>query len=306
MNRLTVAAAFLWVALCGCSREAAEGVATGALRVTTTTGLIADAARAVGGPHAHVEALMGPGVDPHLYKATQSDLRRLMDADLVLYNGLHLEGKMADVLEKLGERKPTVAVTGAIPEELLRRPPEFAGQFDPHVWFDVQLWKRVVERIRDALAEADPEHRGDFERNAAAYLAELDTLDAYVRERVATIPESQRLLITAHDAFGYFGAAYGVEVMGLQGLSTSTEYGLQDLRRLIDVIVARKVKAVFVESSVSPRSIEALVAGVRGSGHEVALGGTLYSDALGAEGTPEGTYLGMVRHNVDTVVEALS
>lgn len=303
----------LWIALAaavlagagGCRPAPTEGAATGKLKVTATTGMIADAARNVGGDAVEVEALMGPGVDPHLYKATQGDLRKLSEADLVLYNGLHLEGKMADVLVKLARQTPTVQVTEAIPEDKLREPPEFQGQYDPHVWFDVGLWKYAVERIRDAFIEVDPERSETYRQNAEAYLAELDELDAYVRERIAELPEDQRVLVTAHDAFGYFGDAYGMEVMGLQGISTASEYGLQDLSRLVDVIVERGVKAVFVESSISPRSIEALVKGVEAKGHRIRIGGTLYSDALGEAGTPEGTYIGMVRHNVDTLVEAL-
>lgn len=277
----------------------------GPLVVTTTTGMIADATRNVGGGHVEVTALMGPGVDPHLYKATQGDLEKLSEADLILYNGLHLEGKMADVLVKMARTVNTVQVTESIPENLLRQPAEFGGQYDPHVWFDVSLWIRVVERIRDALSEADPVHRADYERNAAEYLVKLRDLDGYARERIASIPKQSRVLITAHDAFGYFGEAYDIEVMGLQGISTSAEYGAQDLARLVDVIVDRRIKAVFIETSISPKSIEALVRGVEGRGGTVAIGGQLYSDAMGDEGTPEGTYIGMVRHNVETITGAL-
>lgn len=267
--------------------------------------MITDATRVIGGEHVEVIGLMGPGVDPHLYKATQGDLERLSSADLILYNGLHLEGKMADVLVKMATKVPTVRVTESIPESELREPPEFQGQYDPHVWFDVRLWMKVVERIRDALIDHDPEHQEDYRANAAQYLAELRELDAYARERIATIPRDRRVLITAHDAFGYFGRAYDIEVMGLQGISTASEYGAQDLARLVDVIVQRQVKAVFVESSISPKSIEALVRGVEGRGGQVKIGGQLYSDAMGEAGTPEGTYVGMVRHNVNTITEAL-
>jgi manganese/zinc/iron transport system substrate-binding protein len=292
--------------LSGCSGETDAASGTAVLAVTATTGMIADAAREVGGARVAVAGLMGPGVDPHLYKPTQGDLEKLTDADVILYNGLHLEGKMVDVLEKMAERTLTVAVTESIPREKLRQPPEFAGQYDPHVWFDVALWMHAVERIRDALAEADPEHKAEYEKNAEAYLAELKELDTFVRQRIAEIPPDQRVLVTAHDAFGYFGQAYGLEVMGLQGISTAAEYGLKDLERLVDIIAGRKIKAIFVESSVSPRSIEALQTGVEARGHNVEIGGTLYSDAMGPEGTPEGTYLGMVRHNVSTIVEALN
>jgi len=296
----------LVLAAAGCADSPREGLAPGErLRITTTTGIIADTTAAIAGEHAEVIGLMGPGVDPHLYKATHGDLEKLNSAHLILYNGLFLEGKMADILVRMARRVETVQVTAGIPEELLREPPEFDGQYDPHVWFDVALWRHVAEHIRDTLVRVDPENAEEYRRNAETYLAALDELDNYVREQIATIPPESRILVTAHDAFGYFGEAYDIEVMGIQGISTLAEYGLQDLDRLIDEIVARRVKAVFMESSVSPRSIEALVAGVRGRGHEVSLGGTLYSDALGEAGTATGTYLGMVRHNVDTIVEAL-
>ncbi|MCC6797462.1 MAG: zinc ABC transporter substrate-binding protein [Candidatus Hydrogenedentes bacterium] len=280
-------------------------VRTGPLKITCTIGMITDVAKTIAGPHAEVIGLMGPGVDPHLYKATQGDLERLSSADLILYNGLHLEGKMADVLVKMARSVHTVQVTESIPEDQLREPSEFQGQHDPHVWFDVMLWSHAAERIRDALIEADPAHKADFEKNATDYLAKLKDTDAYVRERIAEIPKEQRVLVTAHDAFGYFGRAYDIEVMGLQGISTAAEYGAQDLTRLVDVIVQRKIKAVFVESSISPKSIEALVRGVEGKGGNVKIGGQLYSDAMGADGTPEGTYIGMVRKNADTIADAL-
>lgn len=277
----------------------------GPLAVTTTIGMIADVAQNIAGEHAVVTALMGPGVDPHLYKATHGDLEKLSGADIILYCGLHLEGKMTDVFEKMGRTKNTVAVSEAIPVDQLRTPPEFAGQHDPHVWFDVSLWIQVAERIRNTLIAADPEHKADYEKNATAYIAQLRELDTYAREQIATIPKESRVLITAHDAFGYFGRAYDIEVMGLQGVSTAAEYGVQDLSRLIDVVVSRKIKAVFIESSISPKSIEALIRGVEGKGGTVVRGGELFSDAMGQAGTPSGNYIGMVRHNVDTIVKAL-
>ncbi len=292
----------LLVVAMGCTPVKSVG---GNLKVTTTIGMIADVASKIGGPYVTVTGLMGPGVDPHLYKATASDLRKLREADVILYNGLHLEGRMVDVLEKLARQIPTVAVTETIPKTMLREPPEFAGHYDPHVWFDVSMWRYGAERIRDAFVEMDPEHADEFKANAEAYLAEMDALHAYAKEQIATIPESSRVLVTAHDAFGYFGRAYGIDVMGIQGISTASEYGLQDLSRLVDVLVDRKVKAVFVESSVSPKSIEALVRGAESKGHNVVVGGQLYSDAMGQAGTPDGTYIGMVRHNVDTIVKAL-
>lgn len=292
------------VGLASCSQQRPQN-ATGKLRITATTGMIADAAKTIGGPHVEVTGLMGPGVDPHLYKATQGDLRRLGDSDLILYNGLHLEGRMADTLVQMAHRVTTVAVGQAIPEEQLREPPEMAGMHDPHIWFDVSLWRLAVERAAQAISEADPAHRDEYRRNADAYIAQLDELHAYCKARISEIPEEARLMVTAHDAFGYFGRAYGIEVRSIQGISTAAEYGLQDLARLVDFLVERRVKAVFIESSVPRQSIDALMEGVRANGHEIKLGGELFSDALGAAGTPEGTYIGMVRHNVDTIVEAL-
>lgn len=302
---MRIAAWFVVAALvaAGCGGGGESG--GGRMRVTATIGMVADVAREIGGEHVAVTALMGPGVDPHLYKASEGDIERLGAAKLILYNGLNLEGKMGDVLVRMSRDRLTVPVTEAVPESLLREPPEFAGHYDPHLWFDVALWRRVADRIGAALIEADPAHRGDYERNAAAYDDSLAALDAWVRETIATIPASSRVLVTAHDAFGYFGRAYGLEVVGLQGISTVSEFGLADVRRLVDLIVSRRVKAVFIESSVPRRSVDAVVEGCRARGHRVAVGGTLYSDAMGPEGTPDGTYLGMVRANVRTIVEAL-
>jgi len=296
--------ACLAAAIAGCAGPKGSG-GLGALKVTCTIGMIADAARTIAGDHAVVVGLMGPGVDPHLYKASEGDLTKLGDAQLILYNGLNLEGKMGDLFVRMSRTRPTVAVTEAIPESLLREPPEFLGHYDPHVWFDVAMWSHAVERTRDALGESDPTHRDDFQRNAAAYLDTLRALDAWVRAEIATIPRAGRVLVTAHDAFGYFGRAYDIEVVGLQGISTVSEFGVADVRRIVDLIASRKIKAVFIESSVPRRSIDAVVEGCRGRGHDVVIGGTLYSDAMGAAGTPDGTYVGMVRANVRKIVEAL-
>jgi manganese/zinc/iron transport system substrate-binding protein len=277
----------------------------GKLTIVATTGMIADAAKNIVGDHAEVKALMGPGVDPHLYKATQGDLSLLTGASIVFYNGLHLEGKMVEALEKLGRSKKVVAVAGGVDTAKLRRPAEFQGSHDPHIWFDVKLWTGAVRKIAEEMKILDPSHAADYEKNAAAYIGRLDSLDAWVRAEIATIPRMQRVLVTAHDAFGYFGQAYDIEVRGLQGISTVSEFGLADITALVDMIAARKIKAVFVESSVPRRSIEAVAQGVRSKGHEVTIGGQLYSDAMGAEGTPDGTYLGMVTANVNTIVKAL-
>jgi manganese/zinc/iron transport system substrate-binding protein len=290
--------------LMGCNAKKAEDD-NSQLHVVTTISMIADIAENVGGDYVKVTGLMGPSIDPHLYKASQGDIQKLQQADLILYNGLNLEGKMADIFVKMSREKPTIAVTEYIPEESLREPPEFNGHYDPHVWFDVKMWMKAVERVRDAFIEADPTHKEDYEKNAAVYLQELEKLDQYVKEQISQIPVESRVLVTAHDAFGYFGEAYGIEVMGLQGISTDSEYGLRDVQDLVDTLVDRKVKAVFVESSVPRRSIEAVVEGAKSKGHEVMIGGQLFSDAMGEPGTEEGTYVGMVKHNVDTIVSAL-
>ncbi|MBC8144413.1 MAG: zinc ABC transporter substrate-binding protein [bacterium] len=289
----------------GCDSKTKSSESNGKLKIVTTTGMIKDAVEHVLGDKAEVIALMGPGVDPHLYKATQGDLAKLSNADIVLYNGLHLEGKMVDVLEKLARQKSVVAVADGVEESALRSPPEFKGSHDPHIWFDVKLWTGAVRRIAEELKRVDSAHASDYERNATAYIARLDSLDAWVRTQIATIPREQRVMITAHDAFGYFGRAYDIEVRGLQGISTVSEFGLADVAALVNEIVDRKIKAVFVESSVPKRSIEAVVAGVQSKKHDVKIGGQLYSDAMGDAGTPEGTYIGMVSANVNTIVNAL-
>jgi manganese/zinc/iron transport system substrate-binding protein len=268
--------------------------------------MITDIVREVGGERVAVSGLMGPGVDPHLYKPTAGDVRLLEDADLIFYNGLHLEGRMSELFEKMAAGgTPTVAVTRDIQPARLRRSEQYPDQSDPHVWFDVRLWQEAVRTVAAELARLDPEGAATYQANAEAYLRELDELDAYVQERVESLPEASRVLVTAHDAFGYFGDRYGVQVRGLQGTSTAAEAGAADVQDLADFIAARRIRAIFVESSVPHRTIEAVRAAVQARGWDVALGGELFSDAMGDEGTPEGSYAGMVRHNVDTLVEAL-
>jgi len=286
----------------GCGPSAQKGT-NGKLKVTVTTGMIADMVANVGGNHVEVTALMGSGVDPHLYKASEGDIAKLSDAQLIFYNGLHLEGRMADIFVKMAAKKPTVPVAEGVPPEWILE--TTAKTEDPHIWFDVANWIMATQVVQAELIKADPAHQADYEQNAKAYIKQLEELDQYAREQIASIPKEQRVMVTAHDAFSYFGNAYEIEVMGLQGISTAAEYGLNDVQRLVDVLVQRKIKAVFVESSVPKRSIEALVEGAKARGHVVAIGGELFSDAMGAAGTPEGTYVGMVRHNVDTIVRAL-
>jgi manganese/zinc/iron transport system substrate-binding protein len=283
----------------------AEETGQAKLNVVTTTGMIGDLVHNIGGDSVTTTSLMGTGVDPHLYKATQGDLGKLMKADVVFYNGLHLEGKMADILKKLSSRKPVYAVTDNIPDELLRKPPEFEGQFDPHIWFDVALWKRGAEFVRDQLIAQLPQKKEEITNNAKVYLDKLTALDTWTKSEIQLIPQQQRVLITAHDAFGYFGDRYEVDVLGLQGISTASEYGLNDIERLSQVIIKRKVKAVFVESSVPQKFILSLQQGVQARGHQVKIGETLFSDAMGAANTPEGNYIGMVTANVNTIVGAL-
>jgi manganese/zinc/iron transport system substrate-binding protein len=250
---------------------------------------------------------MGPGVDPHLYKPSAGDIRKLEGADIIFYNGLELEGRMTDLLVKIDSAgTPAVPVAEGIPEEQLRESPQFAGKYDPHIWFDVTLWQVAAKRVADELAGFDPGSAASYQANLETYLAELDALHDHATEAIASIPEQQRVLITAHDAFGYFGEQYGIEVRGLQGMSTATEATAGDIQALAVVIAERRIPAIFVESSVPPATIEAVQAAVHDRGFEVAIGGQLFSDAMGAEGTPEGTYLGMVRHNVDTIVSALA
>jgi manganese/zinc/iron transport system substrate-binding protein len=289
----------------GESQQDSAQISERTIRIVTTTGMIADLAINIGGERVDVRALMGPGVDPHLYKASEGDMRRMIDADIIFYNGLHLEGAMAEVLEQIGTRRKTVAVTDLIDRERLLAPPEFKGQHDPHVWFDVTLWMDAAQDVHETLAQFDPDHAAFYDSSFAVYSDSLGALHEYVTTMAERLEPEQRVLITAHDAFNYFGRAYGFDVRGLQGISTATEAGTADVKDLAEFIATRRIPAIFVESSVSPRSIEAVQAAVRARGFDVAIGGELFSDAMGRVGTPEGTYLGMVRHNIDTIVGAL-
>lgn len=296
------------IAISGCTgSESRLESASDRLRmnVVTTTSLIGDLASRIGGRHVKVQSLMGPGVDPHLYKASEGDVARLSSADLILFNGLHLEGAMADLFVRMAGNTATVAVAEGIDPVLLLSPSEFKGNFDPHVWFDVSLWIQAAARVADALVELDSTHREEYRANYGSFAAELSDLDLELRTRIEELPSDRRVLITAHDAFNYFGRAYGFEVRGLQGISTAAEAGTADVQALAEFIATRKIPAIFVETSVPPRSIEAVQAAVRARGFEVKIGGHLYSDALGAPATPEGTYTGMIRYNVETVVAAL-
>ncbi len=280
-------------------------VEDGRIPVVATTGMVGDVVKRVGGDRVRVSALMGPGVDPHMYRASEGDVRRIFRAALIFYNGLHLEARMGEVLAHMDGRVRTRAIAEAIEPQLLLRPAEFEGAYDPHVWFDVSLWMNTVAVVRDALAEHDAEHADVYRARAEEYLSELEALHRYVLEQAARVPGERRVLITAHDAFNYFGRAYGFEVRGLQGISTATEAGTADVQDLAAFIASRRIPAIFIESSVPPRAVEAVQAAVRSRGFHVEIGGELYSDALGRAGSEAGTYVGMVRHNIDTIVGAL-
>ncbi|MBP9502273.1 MAG: zinc ABC transporter substrate-binding protein [Candidatus Promineofilum sp.] len=298
---LVVALTMLSVA-CGRTAEADDD---GRLTIVTTTGQVGDTAAIVGGEHVRVKSLMGPGTDPHLYTASARDVDKLRGADIVFYSGLYLEAKLEKVLEQLGEHQTVVAVSSSIDHGELLPWAKNADEFDPHIWFDVMIWSQTVNVVRDTLIAADPANAADYEANAAAYLAELQALDAEIRAKVETIPPEQRVLVTAHDAFSYFGRAYGFQVLGLQGISTASEAGTADVQNLAKFIADNRIPAVFVESSVPVRNIEAVQAAVRDRGFDVQIGGKLFSDAMGDTDTPEGTYVGMVRYNVNTIVAAL-
>lgn len=295
-------------ALSGC-RPAAPASADGTDALATivaTTGMVADTVRSVAGDRAEVIGMIGAGIDPHLFKPTRSDIDRLMRADIVFYNGLLLEGKMTDALIRAATSGRKVhAVTELIDERYLLEPEEFEGQPDPHVWMDPAAWAKTMEVIRDRLSEFDPEVAEAYRANADATIERIMALDAYAQRALETVPSERRVLVTAHDAFNYFGRRFGYEVVGIQGLSTESEAGVRDIERIVDLLVERDIPAVFVESTVSERNIRALVEGARARGHSVRIGGELFSDAMGSPGTYEGTYIGMIDHNVTTIVRAL-
>lgn len=297
----------LLVLLGGCQSKdsSPQGTDSGKHNIVATTGMVADIVRQVAGDKADVTGLIGEGVDPHLYKPTRADVARLTEADAIFYSGLLLEGKMTDVLENLAEGKPVHAVTTEIDQSFLLEPPEFEGHPDPHIWMDVQGWSKAVEAVQKALSEFDPDNKALYQDNAKVYLEQLQALDQYAKDSLSTLPESSRVMVTAHDAFNYLGRAYNLEVIGIQGISTESEAGLGDLNKLVDLIVERQIGAVFVETSVADKNVKALIEGAKARGFEVKIGGELYSDAMGPAGTYEGTYIGMIDHNVTTIVRAL-
>lgn len=275
-------------------------------RAVCTVAMVTDIVRQVAGERAEVVGLIGEGVDPHLYKPTRNDVATLQGGDVVFYSGLMLEGKMADALVRLARSgKPVYAVTELLEEKYLLEPESLKGHFDPHVWMDVSAWGRAVDAVARSLSEFDPPGAAEYQRRAREYQGQLERLHEYVRKVIATVPKRQRVLITAHDAFNYFGRAYDIQVKGIQGISTESEAGLEDINRLVAFIVEHDVQAVFVESSVADKNVRALIEGAAARGRKVAIGGTLYSDAMGPAGTYEGSYVGMLDHNATTITRAL-
>ena len=307
MQRLYISVCLIGILIwTGCDPKGQPSAATGdKLRVVTTIGMITDVVKNVGGPRVEVNGMVAPGVDPHFYNPTPKDVQRLGAADIIFYNGLYLEAKMTDILAKMSKDTPTVAVTDAVDRSLLLTPAEYEGLYDPHLWFDVKLWMQTVGKVRDTLSKFDADNAVLYRSNAERYLTKLMELDEYVKSQVEHVPSQQRVLVTAHDCFNYFGEAYGFEVRGLQGISTATEVGIADVQELATFIAERGISAIFVESSVSPRSLEAVKAAVKSKGFDVKIGGVLFTDAMGNEGTPEGTYIGMIRYNINTIVHAL-
>lgn len=283
-----------------------DSKSNGKLNVVTTTSMITDLVKNIGGDYINLQGLMGSGVDPHLYKASEGDVTKLVNANVIFYNGLHLEGKLVEVFEKMGTATKTpIALGDVLDKSTLIGSDYFASSYDPHVWFDINYFRQFTKKVTQILSEKDPDNAANFRANETAYLLRLDNLQSRIKTTIETLPRAKRILVTAHDAFNYFGKAYDFEVVGLQGLSTATEAGVQDVQNLSTFIIENNIKAVFVESSVPKRTIEALQAAVISKGHEVAIGGTLYSDALGNAGTVEGTYVGMFEYNVNTIVNAL-
>ncbi len=296
----------------GCQKDNTEDPANAnpttkkKLHVVATISMITDILKNIGQDRIDVTGIVGEGVDPHLYKPTAGDVERLKDADIIFYNGLHLEAKIIGaVLDKMADKTKAVAVTAGTLPSHLRTSSEFQGGYDPHVWHDVSLWMKAVERIRDTLAQADPNNAEYYRSNAKNYLAVLKTLHDDLQNLAAQIPAQRRVLVTTHDAFGYLGRAYGFEVRGLQGLNTEAEVGVADVRELAAFIIEHRIPAIFVETSTPSQGIKAVQAAVRAKGFEVEIGGGLFADAMGTPGTPEGTYIGLMRHNIDTIVNAL-
>ena len=297
---------FLTTSIAATALAAVPAIAkTAPANIVTTTGMIADLVRNVGGDHVTVTALMGPGVDPHAYRQTRSDIVALAEADLVLWHGLYLEAQMEDFFADLAKRLPVQALAESTDTALLLSHEDYEGRFDPHIWMDPALWAPLADEVATALTALRPAAEADFRANAATFKDEAKSLHIYANTVLQSVAKERRILVTAHDAFSYFGAAHGFEVEGIQGISTESEAGLNRISALVDLLVARDVPAVFVETSVSDRNVRALIEGAAAQGHDVRIGGSLFSDAMGPEGTYEGTWLGMIDHNVTTISRAL-
>ncbi len=275
------------------------------LTVVATVSMIGDALHKIAGDRATVVTLMGEGVDPHLYRQTQSDIAAMVRADAVFWNGLYLEAQLEEFLEKLAKRKPVFAIGEAVPEDLRRSSVAYPDRYDPHIWMTPDLWPYVVEAARDALIGLDPEGADIYAANTKDYLLQVSALAAYTHESLATVPKDKRVLVTAHDAFGYFGRSYDFEVVGIQGLSTESEAGLQRVDQIVSLIVERNIQSIFVETSVPVRNVRALIEGAAAQGHKVVVGGQLFSDAMGSAGTYTGTYIGMIDSNVTLITNSL-
>ena len=274
--------------------------------VVTTCGMVTDIVSNVVGEHGEVHGLMGEGVDPHMYKPTRNDQAAILEADIVFYSGLLLEGRMADTFTRVSRQgKPIHAIADHLDKSLLREPPEFSGHPDPHVWMDISMWSQCVAFIEKSLSAFDPEHAESYRANAKAYRARMSEMDGYVKETIATIPENRRWLVTAHDAFGYFSRAYGIPVKSIQGITTDSTPAIKDVNDLVAFLVTNKIDAVFVESSVNQKNMRSIIEGCQEKNWTVKIGGKLYSDAMGTPGTYSGTYLGMMDHNATTIARAL-
>lgn len=284
---------------------ATPSLAASRINAVASTGMIADLVRTIGGTGVDVQALMGPGVDPHAYRQTRSDIVDMTRADAVFWHGLYLEAQMEEFLLDLGRKRPVHAVAETVDSDLLLGSEDYEGRYDPHIWMDPDLWVKCVPAVVQALTALRPKGKEMFEANAAAFVSEAEALSDYSRTALEAVPAPARVLLTAHDAFGYFGGAYDFEVLGIQGISTESEAGLNRISTLVDLLVERQLPAVFVETSVSDRNIRALIEGAAAQGHTVTIGGALFSDAMGPEGTYEGTWLGMIDHNVTTIARAL-
>ncbi|WP_431166869.1 metal ABC transporter solute-binding protein, Zn/Mn family [Tenacibaculum halocynthiae] len=302
MKKITIL--LIIVIMISCNKKTTKE--NGKLNIVTTTTMITDLVKNIGGNQVNINGLMGSGVDPHLYKASEGDVSKLFNADIIIYNGLHLEGKLEEVFEKMKhQNKKIIVASDTIKKSNLIGSENFASNYDPHIWFDINNWSKITSYISKKLIHLDPKNELIYKKNTQQYLIKLKKLNTQINSKINELPENKRVLVTAHDAFNYFGKQHKFNVVGLQGLSTATEAGVQDVQKLAKFIINNKIKAIFVESSVPKRTIEALQEAVNAKGHQVLIGGTLYSDALGNKGTIEGTYTGMYNHNVNIIVDAL-